>query len=93
MTKKGYTPLLTAISNRQTEIAEMLLEKGARPEVKAGDRNALEWAKLVVRAAPNAERKRLVKKLEAYEKNELEAQQQMTKVMANAAAANVGPRE
>ena len=41
----GITPLMIAVSNGDSEIATMLLAKGADPNLRAGGRSALSMAK------------------------------------------------
>ena len=54
-TARGFTPLLTAIYHRQHGLAQWLLARpGARTDVKAQGKTALDWAKTVARVAPVA---------------------------------------
>jgi ankyrin repeat protein len=85
---KEFTPLLSAVYNRHVNIALMLLEKDARIDAKVNGKDALDWARLVVKAAPNEERKALVAKLEGLVKKEVEAQQEVSGLMSRAVGAN-----
>ena len=80
--KKGFTPLLLAVYNRQTEVANMLLDKGASHQASVQGKTAVEYARMVVRAAPNDARKALVRRLEDMDRAEADAQHEITKLMS-----------
>ena len=58
-----------------------LIERGANVHMKAQGKTAMEYAKIVVRAAPTEAAKQLVSIIQAAENNELEAMQQMGNLM------------
>ena len=78
---KGFTPLISAIYARQPTVALYLIERGANVHMKAQGKTAMEYAKIVVRAAPTEAAKQLVSIIQAAENNELEAMQQMGNLM------------
>ena len=91
--KKGFTPLIAAIYNRHAHVANYLIEKGARVDVKAQGKTALEYAKIVVRAAPSEAAKKLVATIEEKEQAEVDAQKHLSEVMSRAGGAQVGPSQ
>ena len=78
---KGFTPLISAIYNRAPQSAILLMERGARVDCKAQGKTPLEYAKIVVRAAPTAAAKALVQMIEGEENKEREAMKSMGDMM------------
>jgi ankyrin repeat protein len=88
MNHKEFTPLLSAVYNRHVDIAMLLIDNHARIEAKVNGKDALDWARLVVKAAPNDARKALVAKLEEMVKKEIDAQQEIGSLMQRSGGGN-----
>ena len=77
--------------NRNPPIAHLLLDKGAQWTAKVQGKDAYDYAKMVVKAAPNDARKGILKRLEDIQKGEVEAQHHFTQMMSRAGGGGGAP--